>query len=139
MTNWIRLLAKECLLTLNDLQEALKMAGNLPHYSVSVSVLVDDSIACLDSAMCTLLVKPGTLSQNLNVGKCYYNKMSMKAKTTFEAWAQAVGSGQAACLKLFILLNLLMCTDSKQHGQTFHPEAFETPTRRPSAATAKKT
>ena len=32
MTNWIRMLAKECLFTLDDLQAALKMPGNLLHY-----------------------------------------------------------------------------------------------------------
>ncbi|CAE7658675.1 unnamed protein product [Symbiodinium sp. CCMP2592] len=79
MTNWIRMLAKECLLNLDDLKAALRM--------------------------------PGTLSQNLNVGKCYYNKMSMKAKSVLDAWCQSIVSG----------------------------EAFVTPSRRPAITNSKHT
>ncbi|OLQ00711.1 hypothetical protein AK812_SmicGene16606 [Symbiodinium microadriaticum] len=64
MTNWIRMLDKECLYTLDDMQAALKMDG--------------------------------TLSQNLNVGKYYYNKMSIKAKSVFSAWAQSIGTSNGS-------------------------------------------
>ena len=38
MTMWIRTLSKECLHTLQDVQAAVQMPGNLLHYSVTVFV-----------------------------------------------------------------------------------------------------
>ncbi|CAE7198608.1 unnamed protein product [Symbiodinium sp. CCMP2592] len=64
MMMWVRMLSKECLFTLEDVQAAVQM--------------------------------PGKLTQNLNLGKSYYNKMSVKAKSMLDSWSQAVGTSNGS-------------------------------------------
>ena len=50
--------------------------------------------------------------------------MSVKAKSMLDSWSQAIGSGEAACLKPFVVLNILMCVRSKPHGEALHPRGL---------------